>query len=73
MDDKHTVVSRRDFLKRAGKEAVDTGTSLVPGMGAAKAALKKAGEAVEAPTEAGVPVPAWKRVLRRFARPQGDA
>jgi hypothetical protein len=32
-------VSRRDFLRRAGKEAVTTGTSLVPGAKLATAAL----------------------------------
>lgn len=32
-------VSRRDFLRRAGKEAVSTGTSLVPGAKLATAAL----------------------------------
>ena len=32
-------VSRRDFLRRAGKEAVATGTSLVPGAKLATAAL----------------------------------
>ncbi|MBC8102818.1 MAG: hypothetical protein H7Z41_09550 [Cytophagales bacterium] len=32
-------VSRRDFLRRAGKEAVETGTSLVPGARLATAAL----------------------------------
>jgi hypothetical protein len=32
-------VSRRDFLRRAGKEAVTTGTSLVPGAKLASAAL----------------------------------
>ena len=32
-------VSRRDFLRRAGKEAVATGTNLVPGAKLATAAL----------------------------------
>ena len=32
-------VSRRDFLRRAGKEAVTTGTSLVPGAKLATVAL----------------------------------
>lgn len=36
-------VSRRDFLRRAGKEAVATGTSLVPGAKLATAALGVAG------------------------------
>jgi len=32
-------VSRRDFLRRAGREAVQTGTQLVPGAALAKTAL----------------------------------
>ncbi|WP_309691696.1 hypothetical protein [Armatimonas sp.] len=32
-------LSRRDFLRRAGKEAVDTGTKLVPGGNLARQAL----------------------------------
>lgn len=38
-DDIPGPVSRRDFLRRAGKEAVATGTSLVPGAKLATAAL----------------------------------
>ena len=38
-DEASEPVSRRDFLRRAGKEAVATGTSLVPGAKLATAAL----------------------------------
>lgn len=33
------ALSRRDFLRRAGKEAVDTGTKIVPGGNLARQAL----------------------------------
>lgn len=33
------ALSRRDFLRRAGKEAVDTGSRLVPGGNLARQAL----------------------------------
>lgn len=39
MQENKEPLSRRDFLRRAGKEAVDTGTKLVPGGNLARQAL----------------------------------
>jgi hypothetical protein len=60
MDDerKSEAVSRRDFLRRAGREAMDTGTSLVPAARLARAALGKGDPAAAATT------PWWRRVFR---------
>ena len=37
--EKKEPLSRRDFLRRAGKEAMDTGTKIVPGGNLARKAL----------------------------------
>lgn len=49
MSEKKTVsdeqrLSRRDFLRRAGREAVDTGAKIVPGASLARAAIDKTGQ-----------------------------
>ena len=53
------ALSRRDFLRRAGKEAVDTGTKLVPG-----AALTRKALGIDAPQADGS---GGKSLMQRFA------
>jgi hypothetical protein len=57
--EKKEPLSRRDFLRRAGKEAVDTGTKIVPGGNLARQALG---------LEAERSVPWWQRALHWRAK-----
>lgn len=54
-------ISRRDFIRRASREAVDTGTKLVPGASVARKVLG----IDNAPTPPGGDAP--KSLFQRFA------
>jgi hypothetical protein len=63
-------LSRRDFLRRASREAVETGTRIVPGAALAKTVLGVGETTPEAGDGSGVPaapatkpVPGWLRKL----------
>lgn len=78
-------VSRRDFLRRAGKEAITTGASLVPGAALAKTVLiappndgsetsgeEKAGESTKKPQGPSF----WRWIVGRRdsnRKPEGGA
>jgi hypothetical protein len=57
-------LSRRDFLRRAGKEAVDTGTKLVPGGNLARQALGMGATASTIP---------WWNVMAKWRNRNADS
>lgn len=72
-------LSRRDFLRRASKEAAATGTRLVPGAAIARTVLgvgtpEPADTSGDTPDEAKTKVPRWLRALvsRRSAGTSGN-
>jgi hypothetical protein len=67
------ALSRRDFLRRAGSEAVKTGATFVPGAAVARAVLAP-GTPDEDSDEKTNRLPAWLRSLSKWrAKGGGNA